>query len=90
MACRSAARHDTGTLWREHRRKAAGWFLGDNDIGEAMIDPVSGGGYDGLTSDGANLNQGAESTMAMLTALTAGLDGTVRLLGRTGPVGGGG
>ena len=90
MACRSAARHDNGTLWREHRRKAAGWFLGDNDIGEAMIDPVSGGGYDGLTSDGANLNQGAESTMAMLTALTAGLDGTVRLLGRTGPVGGGG
>jgi hypothetical protein len=31
-----------------------------------MIDPVTGGGYDGLTPTGPNLNQGAESTIAML------------------------
>ena len=34
-----------------------------------MYDPVSGGGYDGLEPDGPNLNQGAESTLAMLSTL---------------------
>ena len=32
-----------------------------------MFDPVTGGGYDGLTREGRNLNQGAESTLAMLS-----------------------
>ena len=34
-----------------------------------MIDPVSGGGHDGLEADGRNENQGAESTLAMLSTL---------------------
>lgn len=72
-ACRRAARYD-GDRWRVHRRRAAGWFLGENDKGALMIDPVTGGGFDGLTADGANRNQGAESTMAMLTAVAAGID----------------
>ena len=45
------------------------WFLGENDIGAPMYDPVTGGGYDGLTATGPNLNQGAESTIALLTTL---------------------
>ena len=31
-----------------------------------MFDPQTGGGYDGLERHGRNLNQGAESTLAML------------------------
>jgi hypothetical protein len=31
-----------------------------------MFDPQTGGGYDGLERRGRNLNQGAESTLAML------------------------
>lgn len=76
-ACRRAARHDAAERWRSRQRLAAGWFLGANDLGQVMIDPVTGGGYDGLTVDGANLNQGAESTMAMLTAVTAAVGGPV-------------
>jgi hypothetical protein len=70
-ACRRAALHDTPDRWSARRQVAAEWFLGRNDRGQVMIDPISGGGYDGLTADGANRNQGAESTMAMLTAVNA-------------------
>ncbi len=34
-----------------------------------MIDPVSGGGHDGLEAGGRNENQGAESTLAMMSTL---------------------
>ena len=34
-----------------------------------MWDPVTGGGYDGLTATGPNLNQGAESTLALVTTM---------------------
>jgi hypothetical protein len=34
-----------------------------------MIDLESGGGYDGLHADGVNLNQGAESTLAMISTM---------------------
>ena len=43
------------------------WFNGGNDVGAFMYDPVTGGGYDGLTPTGPNMNQGAESTIAMLS-----------------------
>ena len=34
-----------------------------------MLDPVSGGGFDGLEPTGRNENQGAESTLALLATL---------------------
>jgi hypothetical protein len=34
-----------------------------------MWDPATGGGYDGLHADGVNLNQGAESTLAMISTM---------------------
>ena len=34
-----------------------------------MWDPDTGGGYDGLHADGVNYNQGAESTMAVISTL---------------------
>lgn len=48
---------------------AYGWFLGDNDVGAALADPTTGGCHDGLTPGGANLNQGAESTLMWQIAL---------------------
>jgi hypothetical protein len=40
------------------------WFLGVNDLGLSLYDPSTGGCADGLHSEGINLNQGAESTLA--------------------------
>ena len=48
---------------------AYGWFLGDNDLGVVMIDPIRGACFDGLAPTGPNRNQGAESTLAWLAAL---------------------
>jgi hypothetical protein len=53
--------------WLEELKRAWGWFLGDNDVGVRMFDPDTGGGYDGLHARGPNYNQGAESTIAMLS-----------------------
>ena len=45
------------------------WFLGANDAGAMVCDPEHGAGFDGLDADGVNLNQGAESTLALITTL---------------------
>lgn len=55
--------------WRRGRELAVAWFCGANDGGAVMWDARTGGGYDGLTAEGANLNQGAESTLALISAL---------------------
>jgi hypothetical protein len=57
--------------------RAVAWFLGDNDSHVSMFDPETGGGYDGLERGGRNDNQGAESTLALISTLQQG----VRLLG---------
>ena len=44
--------------------KSYQWFLGANDLGLSLYDPSTGGCADGLHSEGINLNQGAESTLA--------------------------
>jgi hypothetical protein len=43
--------------------------MGENDAAAVMWDPVTGGGYDGLHQRGVNLNQGTESTLALLSTL---------------------
>jgi hypothetical protein len=55
--------------WLSGVQMAAGWFAGDNDARSPMFDADSGGGYDGLHPCGPNLNQGAESTLALLSTL---------------------
>jgi hypothetical protein len=52
--------------WLTGVELALGWFRGDNDAGVALLDPSTGGGYDGLTKTGCNTNQGAESTLALI------------------------
>ena len=48
---------------------AANWFLGVNDTGVELYDPTTGGCCDGLERAGRNENQGAESTLALISAL---------------------
>ncbi|RZT82443.1 hypothetical protein EV382_5749 [Micromonospora violae] len=68
-ACATAADVTGDPGWEVGVRQAVGWFLGANDVGTRMWDPATGGGYDGLTAHGPNLNQGAESTLAVLSTL---------------------
>ena len=68
-ACARAAGVDDDPRWRDGVRSAADWFMGDNDAREPMWDPHTGGGYDGLHADGVNANQGAESTLAVISTL---------------------
>ncbi len=53
--------------WLAEVHRAWLWFLGSNDAGMKMFIPDTGAGYDGLHLHGPNLNQGAESTIAMLS-----------------------
>jgi hypothetical protein len=68
-ACATAAAVTGDECWDAPLFQAVAWFLGDNDTGTVMYDPLTGGGYDGLKPDGPNLNQGAESTLALLSTL---------------------
>jgi len=53
--------------------RAVAWFLGENDAHVPMYDRQTGGGYDGLERDGRNDNQGAESTIALISTLQQGV-----------------
>ena len=68
-ACATAAAATGDPSWQDGVRQSVGWFLGDNDAGAVMWDRATGGGYDGLTPTGPNLNQGAESTLALIATL---------------------
>jgi len=68
-ACARAAAVTGDVVWNEHVQQAVAWFLGDNDSRSPMIDSVTGGGYDGLGPDGPNLNEGCESTLALISTM---------------------
>ena len=68
-ACARAALVTGESKWAERVQLVVDWFLGDNDGGHVMFDPVTGGGFDGLTELGPNLNEGTESTLALVSTL---------------------
>jgi hypothetical protein len=68
-ACARAAVITGDPVWAGRLQLAIDWFLGDNDTNSPMFDPVTGGGYDGLTVGGPNLNEGTESTLALISTL---------------------
>ncbi|GID26234.1 glycosyltransferase [Paractinoplanes brasiliensis] len=68
-ACATAAAVTGDDRWDEQLFRAVAWFLGDNDGKQPMYDPLTGGCYDGLTVNGPNVNQGAESTLALVSTL---------------------
>jgi hypothetical protein len=55
--------------WARAVTTAAHWFTGANDVGLVMYDEVSGGGFDGLQPNRVNVNQGAESTLALISTM---------------------
>ena len=55
--------------WSLIAKRAFYWFLGENVIQTPLYDPATGGCRDGLHEGRANENEGAESTIACLTAL---------------------
>jgi hypothetical protein len=65
-ACALALELTSQPGWARIVRSCAAWFEGDNDIGISLTGS-SGGGCDGLERHGRNENQGAESTLAMLS-----------------------
>ena len=66
-ACHRAHTVTGETEWLTGLDMATRWFAGDNDAATPMWDPTTGGGYDGLHAWGPNLNQGAESTLALVS-----------------------
>jgi hypothetical protein len=68
-ACATAAAVTGDERWDAWLFQAIAWFLGDNDLQTVMHDHLTGGCYDGLTAEGPNLNQGAESTLALVSTM---------------------
>ncbi len=68
LAAEAAHRATGYERHRDAMEQSYAWFLGMNDLGLEVADPVRGAGYDGLTPHGVNTNQGAESTLMWLTA----------------------
>ncbi len=69
-ACIEAFEATEDPFWQDEARRAFEWFVGRNDLDQPLYNPSSGGCYDGLHFDRVNFNQGAESTLAFLLALT--------------------
>lgn len=68
MAAATAFEITRSDGWSRRVSSAMGWFLGENDAAASLIDQETGGCHDGLSPDGPNRNQGAESTIAWLMA----------------------
>lgn len=69
-ACLYANRLTGDDRWKREARIAFEWFLGRNDAGVPLYDPVTGGCCDGLHPSSVSQNQGAESTLAYLLSHT--------------------
>lgn len=70
-ACLEAYRLTGQKGYRQAAEKSLAWFHGKNTLGVGLLDPATGGVYDGLGPEGPNLNQGAESLLAYLSARLA-------------------
>jgi glycosyltransferase involved in cell wall biosynthesis len=65
-ACLEAYRLTRDPCWYKEAQRVFEWYLGRNDLGLSVYDPMTGGCHDGLHPDRVNENQGAESTLAFL------------------------
>jgi glycosyltransferase involved in cell wall biosynthesis len=68
-ACLDAWRATGDEIWAQRMWGAFSWFLGENDAHVSLYDPSTRGCRDGLHSESANENQGAESTLSFLLSL---------------------
>ena len=72
-ACMRAATVTGDSSWLVGVERSVAWFLGNNDARVPLLDDRTGGGCDGLSRDSRSRNQGAESTLAMISVLQVGL-----------------
>ncbi len=68
-ACLAAWRANDDEEWSLGAMRAFNWFLGENDLQTALIDPNTGSCSDGLHPDRPNENKGAESVLSYLLGL---------------------
>jgi len=68
-ACYEALAVSQDPHWRKGIELCFDWFLGQNDVHQALVDLHTGGCRDGLHAAGVNQNQGAESTISWLIVL---------------------
>ena len=66
-ACARAYELTGETRWSDAVEAAHAWFHGRNDAGIPLYDATTGGCCDGLEPAGRNENQGAESTLALIS-----------------------
>ncbi|HEV2371207.1 MAG TPA: glycosyltransferase [Streptosporangiaceae bacterium] len=71
-ACMRATAVTGDAAWLAGAQMSVAWFLGDNDARVPMLDEQTGGGCDGLGPTGRSRNQGAESTLAMISVMQQG------------------
>jgi hypothetical protein len=71
-ACMRAAAVTSDSGWLTGVEMSVAWFLGDNDAGILMLDGQTGGCSDSLGRTSRSHNQGAESTLAMISVLQQG------------------
>jgi hypothetical protein len=71
-ACARAAAVTGDSSWLAGLSMCVAWFLGDNDAQVPMLDEQTGGGCDGLSITSRSRNQGAESTLAMISVMQHG------------------
>ena len=70
-ACLEAYECTQREEWLQLASTCFNWYLGKNDQQLQLYDYATGGCRDGLTRDGVNENQGAESTLSYLSSLLA-------------------
>ena len=70
-ACIEAFNCTRDEQWIAYAYRCLNWYQGENDLRVPLYDHASGGCRDGLEAQGANENQGAESTLCWLMALLA-------------------
>jgi glycosyltransferase involved in cell wall biosynthesis len=68
-ACLAAWQMTSDTRWSNAAKRAFAWFLGSNDLGLPLVDPLTGSCRDGLHPDRRNENRGGESVVSYLLSL---------------------
>jgi hypothetical protein len=71
-ACQRAATVTGDKRWLAGVRMCVTWFLGNNDAGVPLFDERTGGCSDSLAGAGRSRDQGAGSTLAMISVLQHG------------------
>jgi hypothetical protein len=71
-ACARAAAVTGDPGWLRGVGLCVAWFLGDNDAKTTMLNEHTGGCHDALGQTGRNRNQGAQSTLSMISVLQQG------------------